>query len=167
MEKLDFYHIKQRLIELSAELFSYKPKSIKKDIDLKGDFDFIGVDIHGVVSFSPEEQMEAEVLNYNRDEQGRDYFSSFLTLVIQSGVFLGKQQMQEKLDDLQERLDKEKALGNLYNKSLTKLQKNQMPEGTVEQEVVKLREELGAMRIENRNLRSFKNKVDLAIKSFS
>lgn len=103
--KFDFYNVKQELIKIASKLFSTTEINIKNDIDLKDFFDCIDDDdIHGIMSLSPKEQMEKENLEYNKNEQGRDFFNSFLTLVIQSGVKLGHLQKEKEILDLKDKL---------------------------------------------------------------
>jgi len=156
---MDFYTTKQNLTKVAAKLFDYKPIDLKGDVDLEGKFDYIKYDIYGVRSFSPSQQMEKENLEYNRDEQGRDFFSSFLTLVIQAGVYLG-QQMDKEIEDMKRELENEKKFHNYARDECKKLKRNQMGKGTVEDEVVKLRKELAERDKKIHHLEIYKNGYD-------
>lgn len=165
---MDFYETKQNLIWLAKNLLNVKPKELNKDINLEGKFDYIGSDVHGVMGLSPQEQMEIENLNYNRDEQGRDYFSSFLTIAIQAGVVLGHAQKENEINDLKDRLKDEKTINQLYNQQNFKLSNelatNIMPKGSLENEIKSLRQENMNLKSEIYNLKNYKNMVDDIIK---
>jgi len=138
---MDFYNAKIELMKLADKLFVCTPKVITNDVDLEGKFDFIGADVHGAASFSPQESMEIENLNYQRDEQGRGYFSTFLTIVIQCGVYLGYVEKNKEIKDLKRQLADWKNICDMHNRESTRLNLNQMPKGNLEDEIVKLREE--------------------------
>jgi hypothetical protein len=139
---MDFYNGKLELIKVAKKLFTYKLNLLTGDIDLEGKFDEIGYDIYGAASLSPKEYMERENLNYQRDEQGRDYFNTFLTLVIQFGVFLGYKEKEKEIKDLKEKLEFEKMIGGIRDREQEKLRQNQMPSGDLESEIIKLRNEV-------------------------
>jgi hypothetical protein len=138
---MDFHTGKLELIKVAKKLFTYKLNKLTGDIDLEGKFDFIKYDIYGAASLSPKEYMEKSNLNYQRDEQGRDYFSTFLTLVIQFGVYLGHKEKDKVIEDLNEKLKFEKMIGGMRDTEYEKLRQNQMPSGDLETEILNLREE--------------------------
>jgi len=157
---MSLHVIKTDLINLASKIFNVNPKDLKTDVDLNGKFDFIDVEIHGATSFSPQQQMELENLNYNRDEQGRDYFSSFLTIAIQAGVYLGFQQKEKEIKELNHKLDFELRMSKLSDNTIIELQKNQMGKGTLEDEILKLRGELDEARKQNDKLNIYKHGFD-------
>lgn len=165
---MDFYTTKENLIWLAKKLLNVKPKELNKDINLEGKFDYIGSDVHGVVGLSPQQAMEIENLNYNRDEQGRDYFSSFLTIAIQAGVKLGYLQKEKEIGEIKDRLEDEKRINKLYSEQNTKLNNelatNVMPKGSLEDEIRNLRQENMNLKSEIHNLNYYKNMVDDIIK---
>lgn len=157
---MHFHTIKIDLLYLASKIFNVTPKELNIDVDLKGKFDFIGVEIHGPVSFSPQQQMELENLNNNRDGQGRSYFDSFLTIAIQAGVFLGIQQKEKENKELQRKLDFELRMSKLSDERTKKLEQNQMGKGTLEDEILKLRGELDDARKQNNDLSVYKYGFD-------
>ncbi len=168
---MEFHNVKIALIELASKLFTYNEKKLTGDVDLKGKFDYIKYDVHGAGGFSPKEQFKLGNLNYNRDEQGRDYLSSFLTLAIQCGVKLGFDQKQKEVDEIKERLERSDNIHEMYNKELSKVQKqlseNIMPKGTLEDEIRDLRKQVMELKKDNIKLSHYKNIVDTMKKSLS
>lgn len=158
---MEFYETKQNLLKLASKLFKYQPKKLTKDVDTEGMFDHIKSDVHGVVSFSPAETMKLQNLNYQRDQQGRDYFSSFLTIAIQAGVWLGFKTKEKEIADLMDRLVSEKELRKSYGESLRsaneKLSINVMSEGELEDEIRKLRTRIQDVENENSRLSRYKD----------
>jgi hypothetical protein len=139
---MDFHTGKLELIKVAKKLFTYKLNLLTGDVDLEGKFDFIKYDIYGAASLSPKEYMEKSNLNYQCDEQGRDYFNTFLTLVIQFGVYLAYKEKDKEINDLNEKLEFEKRMGKLRDTEMNNLRQNQMPKGDLESEILKLREEV-------------------------
>jgi len=139
---MDFHTGKLELIKVAKKLFTYKLNLLTGDIDLEGKFDFIKYDIYGAASLSPKEYLEKSNLNYQRDEQGRDYFNTFLTLVIQFGVYLGYKEKEKEIKDLKEKLEFEKMINGMRDREQEKLKQNQMPSGDLESEIIKLRDEV-------------------------
>ena len=165
---MDFYTTKENLIWLAKKLLNVKPKELNKDINLEGKFDYIGSDVHGVVGLSPQQVMEIENLNYNRDEQGRDYFSSFLTIAIQAGVKLGYLQKEKEIRELKDRLEDEKRINKLYREQNTKLNNelatNIMPKGSLEDEIRNLRKYNMDFKSKIVELNNYKGMIDKIIK---
>jgi hypothetical protein len=135
----DFYSIKVLLVDLAGKLFTYTPKKLTNDIDLEGKFMFVNHEIHGAASLTPQQQVELDSLNYNRDGQGRDYFNSFLTIAIQCGVYLGFQQKQKEIDEVKRSLANSERIIKLYDDEVRELKLNQMGDSDPEKEIIELR----------------------------
>ena len=157
------HQTKSKLRKLANQLFEITPKELTEDVELNGDFDYIKSDVHGVVSFSPKQQVTLDNLNYQRDEQGRDYFSIFLTIAVQAGVYMGFEQKQKELDEMTKNYENEreyaKEIREDYSDSIKQLRLNQMPSGELSDEIIKLREEISKLKKENQELSAYKTKV--------
>ena len=167
--KFDFYNVKQELLKIAAQLFSYKMKKLEGDVEIGNLFDCIDYNIYGAASFGPKEQMEQEVLEHNLNHSGRDFLSSFLTLVIQSGVKLGHLEMEKEMDNLKSKLEYQKEKADSYMKSYSEksdeLRHHKMPEGTLEDEIVSLRKQLDEEKMKNHTLSRYKDMVDKVVQS--
>lgn len=165
---MDFYTTKQNLIWLANKLLNIEPKKLNNDVDLEGKLDYINSDVHGVMGLSPQQAMEIENLNYNRDEQGRDYFSSFLTIAIQAGVKLGYLQKEKEIKEIKDRLEDEKRINKLYSEQNIKLNNelatNVMPKGSLEDEIRNLRKQNMDFKTEIHILNKYKGIIDKIIK---
>ena len=139
---MDFHTGKIELIKVAKKLFTYKLNLLDGDIDLGGKFDEITYHIYGAASLSPKDYMTKSNLNYQRDEQGRDYFNTFLTLVIQFGVLLGHKEKDKEIKELKDKLEFEKMIGGMKDTEMNNLRQNQMPKGDLESEILKLRNEV-------------------------
>lgn len=160
-----FYDIKQELIKLAGKLFTYTPRELDGDIDLNGKFDFIDYKIVGPVSHKPQELMEKSNLDYNRDEQGRDYFNSFLTIAIQCGVYLGHEEKEKEISDLKENIEFKTSLLDSYKNLIKELKLHQMGEGDLESQIIELRNKVSEQNKTINHLMIYKNAIDKLNKS--
>lgn len=167
--EFNFYNVKQELLKIASQLFTYEMKELEGDVNIGELFDCITYKIYGAASFGPKEQMEKSNLEYNRDDQGRDFLNSFLTLVIQSGVKLGHLQLETEMDDLKSKLEYQKDKAKRHFDSLMEareeLDNHKMPEGTLEDEIVSLRKQLHAEKIKNATLSRYKEMVEKVVQS--
>lgn len=155
----DLYSIKQELINLAGKLFTHKDNKLTKNINLQGKFDFISSEIYGTVGLSPQELLELENLNYQKNEQGRDYFTMFLTIAIQCGVYFGIQQKQKEIDSVTKQLEEYKHICSMYDSEVVKLQLNQMGNSEPEVEILKEREKNQALQLQIFELQRYEHAV--------
>jgi ERCC4-related helicase len=167
--KFDFYNAKQELLKIAAQLFTYEMKELEGDVEIGKLFDCITYKIYGAASFSPKEQMEKENLEYALNDQGRDFLSSFLTLVIQSGVKLGHLEKEIEIEGLKSDRDYQKESKEHYREEWSKakdeLRHHRMPEGKLEDEIVSLRKQLDEEKLKNAKLSRYKDMVDKVVQS--
>lgn len=165
---IHFYNVKQNLLNLASKVFTYTNNELTSDVDLEKKFDFITSDVHGVVSYSPQQNFELGNLNYNRDEQGRDYFSTFITLAIQCGVAMGYEQKNKEISELKENLKYEKEMISMYRTDIKELRKSQLPkDNDLSEEILKLREEISKLRELNTELYTYKSAFETMEKTIS
>ena len=167
--RFDFYNVKQELLKIAAQLFTCDMKELEGDVEIGKLFDCIKYDIYGAASFGPKEQMEKYNLEYNRDDQGRDFLCSFLTLVIQAGVKLGHIMKEDEIVSLRKELEHKTEMAGGYRREYSKvkeeLRHHKMPEGQLEDEIVSLRKELDAEKLKNAKLSRYKDMVDKTVQS--
>ena len=165
----DFYNAKQELLKVASQLFTCNMKELEKDVETGDFFDYIRYDVYGKASLSPKQQMNKYNLEYNRDNQGRDFFNSFLTLVIQVGVKLGHIQKSDEIDKLKSELEYQKGRADerfdMLMEAREELRHHKMPKGTLEDEIVSLRKELEAEGLKNAKLSRYKEMVDKVVQS--
>lgn len=155
---IQLYDVKQNLLKIASKVITYTNNELTGDVDLEKKFDFIKSEVYGVVSFSPQENFELENLNYSRDDQGRDYFSSFITLAIQCGVAMGHEQKNKEISELKENLKTEKELKQFLFSDIKELRNNQLPkDGDLSEEIIKLRKEISELKEQNTKLSTYKS----------
>ena len=167
--EFNFYNAKQELLKIAKQLFTYEMKELEGDVNIGELFDCITYKIYGAASFGPKKQMEKANLEYSRDDQGRDFLNSFLTLVIQSGVKLGHLELEKEMEDLKSKLEYQREKADMYmdsySKQIEELRHHKMPEGTLEDEIVSLRKQLDEEKMKNHTLSRYKDMVDKVVQS--
>ena len=155
---IQLYDVKQNLLKLASKVITYTNNELTCDVDLEKKFDFIKSEVYGVVSFSPQENFELENLNYSRDDQGRDYFSTFITLAIQCGVAMGHEQKNKEISGLEKNVDEYKECIDEYFSEIKELRNKQLPkDGDLSEEIIKLRKEISELKEQNTKLSIYKS----------
>ena len=159
-----FYQIKEGLMELAEKLFKTEDLELKGTIDLKGAFDFITEETHGIRGDSPQEKMKYIV--QEKEEDGIEFLRPFLSIAVQSGAAFQLENDKKEINRL-ERNDKRQSdllLGyqasvEQYIAKINELELCARPKSELEQKIIDLEKEVEDLKSENRKLDQFKNLI--------
>jgi len=159
-----FYQIKEGLMELAEKLFKTEDLEIKETIDLKGAFDFITEETHGIRGDSPQEKMKYIV--QEKEDDGIEFLRPFLSIAIQSGAAFQLENDKKEIHKLERNIESQDKLLRSYQagseqhiKKIHELELCARPKTEVEQKVIDLEKEVEALKLENRKLNYFKDVV--------
>lgn len=163
---MKFLSAKTALIILAEKMFNIQPKELDDDFSIAKIFHEILPEVYGKLSYPPKDYMSKYQLDFAKNEIGRSYFSTFLSLAMQCGSQVQYDSMIRVIKELEESNEHNRTIREMYLRENTKLKLNQLPSNELSKEIVILREKINQLEKENNDLKVYKDSIEAIVRRF-
>lgn len=149
---MSVYQVLRNLDYLASQMLEVKEKVLTEN-PIMDDFDFITTEVHGAAGLHPSEMFTVENLRLFKKQYQRSYLHQLMGLALMCGAQLEIARQEKKQAETVRELEHYKKSEEVYHRELARLQKNQMPEGNLEGEILDLRGKIDQLNSELSKLR--------------